>query len=927
MMIGRDLESASLRDVVTKLEHGRGGIAWLEGEPGIGKTALADRMARDAAVAGCQVFRGSGDELMRAFPLRMIADALGVSTRSPDPARSAIARLLRGEPGDEGAFDPVLAAGERMLELVDRISARGPVLLVLEDLHWADEPSLLLCHRLARAVDQIPLLLALTSRPTGARTTPARLRGLLPERPGLQLDLAPLGTADVLELATRLVDGVPGPRLRAELERAGGNPLYLREMVAAMVRDGGLEQRGQVRELREDAATVPPSLLAAIRRRLASLSEPTVGALRLGALLRREFDMCRWAEVSGRPATELAEVAEEAIAAGVLAGAGDRLTFRHDVIRQALIDQLPAAVRVGLHRHVAHTRAVAGAGVDEVAPHLAATAGPLDGWALDWLAGLPEAMLYASADVSADLLARSTASPVPSAALHEALLTRLALTLFWLGRDEQACQVAVQVLQRTTDRELASRLRIMAVRAAARIHRFEDALELAEPASTDLAPRWRARLGAWRALILVHVGRLDEAVAAAHQALAEAQACGDSLGIGYAHNALSYLAAEADQLDHIDAALAALSDDVESTELKLLLTGNRLRSLLLEASRAEVDAALAQALRWAEQAGSMRAGVLFAQATNASYWYGRWDDAVAYADRPDQDLLANPSMSYLHAIVALVALHREDQATAEARLRAGGFLDPADQHRWVGAFGSVAQAVAMLAEARGDLATGLAVRAVYLDLPPGPARTSRCDEAPYLVRTALAVGDRATAEAAVAAVAADPDPAPYRALTIRCCQAMISGDPDELRAVAQVYAQRQWPLHHAFVLEELASRLAERGDPAARSVFAEALSGWHDLGATWDVRRVEARLRPFGVRRGPRTVRRRPTQGWDALTPAERHVARLVAKGLSNPDIAAELILSRNTVQTHVSRVLTKLQMRSRIELIQQGGVVDRAEG
>ncbi|MEU7821666.1 AAA family ATPase [Catellatospora sp. NPDC049133] len=924
MIVGRDLEAAQLRDVVAKLAGGHGGVAWLEGEPGIGKSALVDAMARDAEAVGCRVLRASGDELMRAFPLRMMADALDVSAGSADPGRQHIARLLRGEPVESGTLDPVLAAGERMLALVDRLCAEQPVLLVLEDVHWADEPSLLLCHRLGRAVDQIPLLLVLTSRPTAPRTTAARLRGLVRERPGVHLDLEPLTEADTAALVARLAGGPPGPRLRAELARAGGNPLYLREMVEALVRDEALVTDGPVRELRLDVTTTAPSLVAVITRRLDSLSEATVGALRLAALLRREFDAGHWSEVSGRPMTELAAATEEAVGAGVLAAAGERLTFRHDVIRQVLADQLPMAVRHGLHRHAARALAQVGAGVDEVSPHLLATSGPVDGWAPAWLAGLPEAMLYAAPDVAVELLVRATAPPVPADELHEALLARLALALFWLGRDEQACQVAEQVLHRTTDPARQTRLRILAIRAAGRMRRFEQALALTRPA-TDLPPQWRARLQAWRAMILAFVDRLDEAAAEANEALDSALACGDSLGVGYAHNTLAYLAPAPDQLCHIDAAIAALGDDVEATDLKMLLTGNRLHRLLANGRRAELEDSLAEALVRAEQVGSIRAGIMFAQAAGACYMYGRWDDAVMYADRPDQELLATPALSYLHAIVALIAMHREDHATATARLHAAGFLDPDAQPRWVSAFGVVAEAVAMHAETGGDPAAGLALRTSYLDLPPGPARASRSDEATQLVRAALARGETAIAAAAAAAVQADPDPAPDRLLAIRCCRAMLAGDAAELLAVADEYERWGWPPHRAFALEEAAVLLARRADQAgARAPFTEALGTWLDLGATWEARRVEARLRPFGVRRGPRTIRRRPAHGWDALTPTERHVARLVAKGMSNPDIAAELFVSRNTVQTHVSRVLSKLQMRSRIELIQQGPASDR---
>ena len=117
--------------------------------------------------------------------------------------------------------------------------------------------------------------------------------------------------------------------------------------------------------------------------------------------------------------------------------------------------------------------------------------------------------------------------------------------------------------------------------------------------------------------------------------------------------------------------------------------------------------------------------------------------------------------------------------------------------------------------------------------------------------------------------------------------------------------------------------LAERGNSgAARAAFTGSVAIYANLEALWDIRRADARLRPFGIRRGVRGGRRRPATGWDALTPAEVRVAELVATGMSNPDIAAELYLSRKTVMTHVSHILTMLACRSRNAITRQ--VIER---
>ncbi|MGH3728314.1 MAG: ATP-binding protein [Micromonosporaceae bacterium] len=142
-VVGRDAEVSVLAAVVSEVATGRGGAVWVEGEAGIGKSALVNVVCDRAGDAGFTVLRGAADELGTPFPLRVAAECLEVSMRSPDPARREIAQLLRGE-ALVGTFDPVIAAGERMLDVVDRLVSSGPVALVFEDLHWADEASLLL---------------------------------------------------------------------------------------------------------------------------------------------------------------------------------------------------------------------------------------------------------------------------------------------------------------------------------------------------------------------------------------------------------------------------------------------------------------------------------------------------------------------------------------------------------------------------------------------------------------------------------------------------------------------------------------------------------------------------------------------------------------------------------------------------------------
>jgi DNA-binding NarL/FixJ family response regulator len=167
---------------------------------------------------------------------------------------------------------------------------------------------------------------------------------------------------------------------------------------------------------------------------------------------------------------------------------------------------------------------------------------------------------------------------------------------------------------------------------------------------------------------------------------------------------------------------------------------------------------------------------------------------------------------------------------------------------------------------------------------------------------------------------------PYRRAVGAHCRGLLDRDPAMLRAAADDYAAAGRLLPRAQALEAAAVALADAGDVAgARAQFTEAFSVYTELGAGWDLARTQATFRSYGIRRGPHAPHRRTDRGWGSLTPTEVKVVELVARGMSNPSIAAQLFLSRRTVQTHVSHVLAKLDLHSRTDIAREASRRDLA--
>src|SRR5262249_24169922 len=247
-------------------------------------------------------------------------------------------------------------------------------------------------------------------------------------------------------LVTRAVGGTPGPRLLALAAGAGGNPLYLTELADALVRGGALAVEDGNIEV--TGGRIPGSLSAAIADRLEFLSPPVRDLLQAAALLGTDFSVSELSVVSGRTVNDLLPILDEAIVVGVLRDDGPELAFRHPLIRAALYEGMPVAVRCAWHRDAGRALAAQGAPAERVARQLLPTlesqdaGGPADEWIVRWLAKSAQQLVGQAPHVAIPLLRWVVAGVPAGVAPHDVLTCRLADALFRVGDMAGGAQVA-----------------------------------------------------------------------------------------------------------------------------------------------------------------------------------------------------------------------------------------------------------------------------------------------------------------------------------------------------------------------------------------------------------------------------------------------------------------------------------------------------
>ena len=906
-------------------------MVWVEGEPGIGKSSLVAEALGAVGQRGWDVGWGMADTLTERLPLRVMLDCLQVRLYSPDPKRAHAAGLLRSRRmGLFGDGDESVNGIEVLVTLADELCAAAPTVMVVEDLQWADDASLVVWHQLAASIDQMRLLLIGTCRSPLRRTKVQEVRTAVTRRGGSVITLGPLPETDVATLVTAMVGAPPGDGLRRLTAQAAGNPLYVRELVDALVREQALHV-GLAAELSANGEQLPVSLAAVLSDRLSSVSADAAQILRTAALLGGRFAVTDLAVVLRRPVSDLAGGLQEGVAADILVGSGTELAFRHLLIQQALYESMPAALRTALHAEAARELAATGADVLSVAQQLSAANRPGEGWARAWLIESAPALVIRAPQLAADLLRRELDETPAGEESREGLMASLVWALLAAGSYQEAVRAASRALTVMTDPERRAETSWMMARAQVSAGDNDDAIstlqEALEPA--DMPGAWRARVLALLAMLQrVGTGDLDTVEATARQALTIAEEVGDASATVHALADLwlthGVRRDHAAALDYIDRALRVLGDDPGDPDLCSYALNVRIFTLQNLDRWPDAEKALQQAREFAQRSGSpdqanrVTAAVL-------RYWLGQWDDALAELGSDDTEADAYlrerwPAL-LVHGVAALIAGRRDQRTTAGQHLRRGLALpDQILTDRENQDFLVAAHALAL--EQGGETRQAMLRLAGILPRRDGEMTLTH-QWLPDLVRLALATGDQPMAQAALRACQAEAEaetrPARAAAASLRC-HGLVSSDPAPLRDAVAHYRAVGPPTELPAALEDLAVVLAGRGeDEEARAALNEAVSLYEDFQARWDVRRAEGRLRPYGIKRGVRGRRvPRAASGWEALTPTELKIAALVARGDSTSDIARSMFLSRRTVQTYISRILTKLGAKGRVEIVRE---------
>ena len=939
VLVGRAQELAELDACVAAASGGTAQFAVLEGVAGIGKTRLLEETLGGIHGSTTVVLQASAEELESARPFGPLTRALASGTAVSPATVQLVAGASSGSlaPSDTSQFGVI----DAVLDQLEIMAASTPVVLSIDDLQWADPATIQTLLALLQRLADLPIVVLLALRPLPRSRQLERLMEAVLAHPSRYLQLRALDDHEVAALLAGALDVQPGRSLRAQVRRAGGNPFYLHELVRALDEEGAIEVRDGRAEVIDSA--FPATLGSTILRHLRFVEPATIDVLSRAAVLGATFSADDLAALTRRRVDELVDPLRHGIAAGVLLDRADGFAFRHDLVREALYGRLPRGMRARLHLEAARALADSGASAARVATHFAIGAPAGDRRAIALLRQATVEIMMTAPDMAEGFARRAIELSAPGEPEHDQTRADLVTLLVSSGRPTEARVLAGELLGAPHDHTVDGRVQFALGQAAFLVGDLTDAVDKMHLAAGDpsLTAAERSLALAEAAMVqLLAAADLAGAHTDAEAALAAARSASDPIGESMALCVLAGVEqfrgniSQARRLVERATHLGGRTVPIEPGTLNSALRDPHMFRGMVLVDADELDAA----------ADAFRAGSAISAARGVAgrghfyhYWQGyrhylagAWDDALAELQTGlaiADEIENRRGVLAAHALVALIALHRDDLdvaadhlARSEAQFAADGpdfgaewmLLGRALLHETDGA---PAEACALLAgvwSALAELGSRMHYRSLGVDL----------------TRLALATGDTSTGHQTVDALerfAAQEPLVTIRGAALHA-RGLLDSDGARLLEAADLLRTGPRPLLSARALEDAADALAGDGHgDEGRQRFLDARRIYEELGATRDANRLLARMRAAGLHVGARGPRRRPDHGWDSLTATERRVTELVARGLSNPQIGERLFVSRRTVQTHVSNVFRKLSLTSRAELA--GEVVRRQRG
>lgn len=915
-LLERDAQIAVLDAALEQACAERGSTLLIVGPAGIGKTALLETVRDAAGERGARVLGARASELDRAFGFGIVHQLLEPTVRGADDARRA--RLFAGAAGRAAALfgaaetrDAEYGVLSGLYWLIANLAEDRPVVLCVDDLHWADVASLRMLEFLGRRIDGLPVLVVATTR-LDEPGAPTALLSALEAAPATRaVAPAPLSAEAVAGVLAATLGTAPEDDFRdAAAAATGGNPLLLsvlaREAAGQGLR-GRAEERGRLPEL--GARGVAPIIV----RRLGTLGAVATDVARAAAVVGERARIDELIALAGRDGEAVRRALGDLADAQFLAPG--TWTYVHPLVRAAVLASMAHAEREGLHRQAARRLRERGARPAEVALHWLATEPSGDAGAVaDLRAAAGEAAAEGATSTAIDLLRRAVDEGVPGADRAGLVLELAELELRTLmpeGPDRVREALAAGLRGEEAARAHGALGTVLLLTdPVAALGEIEAALAVAE----DRGLRLRLEASALEALVFVD--GLVEQRRARFQAL---RAAPDPSVVELAH-----LASEEALVGRPSGEVAALGARavVGGVLLDEVGPGGSTWNLLSHALRfAEQPEAARNVLvegdRAVRERGLRAAGAFVDQSW--AYWhrdFGSVARGLAHA-RAGYDGVVDAgvpiSVAALAAIVAenLVLLDRP----AEADELLDGPLGAAEQ-TFVEVFvlsarGWTRTLVGRHDEAEADLRRVVEILDARGWRAPAAAR-GRMRLAELLVARGRPAEGRAVIEHDIdAATAAGTPGALGAALRVRALAEGADERLATLRLAVRTLGSSPLALEHGRALLDLGTALRHGGERAeARDVLRRALDLASTTESAWLARVVRGELRASGAR--PRRMR---TGGAEALTPSERRVAELATDGLSNPEIAAALWVTRKTVEYHLSRVYAKLEIRSRHDL------------